>query len=225
MSKGPKNVTSTTSTEPPSFLVGPLTTAVNAAQSQFTGQTGFRPTQPATQVPQARGRGGDLINRIRQDRGFGSVMPPTGIPGTTPVVPGGSAAAGQPVDLIGQGQGLIGNTLAGNFLTPETNPFLEQTFNRAADLTRTRLSSEFAGAGRDLSAAMPARSEELQTLASNIFGGNFQAERDRQNAALSQGLQFDPLNLFINRLAGIIPGAGGTTQSTQPVYRTGIFGF
>lgn len=132
MSRGPKNVTSTTNTEPPAYLAGPLQTAANAAVQDFRG---------------------------------GGINPYTS---------------------------------------------LDMQFNRAADLTRTRLDSEFAGAGRNLGAAMPARSEELQTLASNIY--------DPQNL-----LAFDPTNMLINRLAGIIPGAGGSTQSTQPVFRTGLF--
>ena len=125
--------------------------------------------------------------------------------------------------LVGQGQDLLSSTLNGDFLSPDSNPYLQGTFNRAADLTRGRLASEFAGNNRDLAATAPARSEELQTLASNIFGGNYQAERDRQNGAIQSTQQFDPLNMFGNQLAGIIPGAGGTTNSTQPVFKTGLF--
>ncbi len=168
MSSGPKNVTSTTNTQPPDFLINQLTNAANAAGSSF------------------------------------------------------SQSANTP-DLIGQSQDLTSQTLSGDFLNPESNPFLEGTFNRAADLTRGRLDTEFAGAGRNLGASAPARSEELQTLASNIFGGNFQQERGRQQAAVGQSQTLDPVNMFINRLAGIIPGAGGSTQSTQPVFRTGLF--
>lgn len=93
------------------------------------------------------------------------------------------------------------------------NPFtsLDMQFDRASDLTQTRLASEFAGAGRNLGAAYPARSDELQTLASNIYSPN-------------NLLQFDPTNMLINRLAGITPGAGGVTSSTQPVFKTGLFG-
>lgn len=116
---------------------------------------------------------------------------------------------------------LVNNTIQGDFLN--SNPYLDQTFNRAADLTRGRLDSEFAGSGRNLGASMPARSEELQTLASNIYGGNYQAERDRQTGALGQAQGYDPLNQYLNRLASIIPGAGGVTTSTQPVFRQGLF--
>jgi len=211
MSSGPKNVTSTTSNEPPGFLLGPLTQAVNAASGQFfnSGAVPGRVASPGT-VPGGAG------------------LPPGGSGGQGGKPQGGGTPTGaqpslNPNDLIGQSQGLTGQTIRGDFLRPESNPFLADTFNRAADLTQTRLASQFAGSGRDQAAALPARSEELQTLASNIFGGNFQQERNRQVGAVDQSQALDPLNRFINQLAGIIPGAGGTTTSTQPVFRQGLF--
>jgi len=218
MSSGPKSVTSTTSNEPPGFLLGPLTTAANAAQSAFTGG------RPGGGFPGGVGGGTPFGGGVTGGPGgfgldgFGG----GGFPGQQGGLPGG-VAGGPGAGLIGQGQNLISQTLGGDFLDPSTNPFLQSTFNRAADLTRGRLDTEFAGAGRNLGASQPARSEELQTLASNIFGQNFQAERDRQTNALASSQDFDPLNLLINRLAGIIPGAGGTITSTQPVFKTGIF--
>lgn len=125
--------------------------------------------------------------------------------------------------LIGESQNLVSDTLRGDYLNPDTNPYLQQTFNRAADLTQGRLDTQFSGAGRNLGASYPARSEELQTLASNIFGGNYQAERGRQDAAVTSAQGLDPLNMMINRLAGVIPGAGGVTTSTQPVFKQGLF--
>ena len=168
--------------------------------------------------------GDDTTNRLRQTQGLTALFD--------------RGQGGSP--LIDQAQGLTSQTLAGDFLSPDTNPFLQSTFNRAADLTRGRLDTEFSGAGRNLGASIPARSEELQTLASNIFGGNFQQERDRQAQAANQAIplantdfqniqaqidagSFD-LDQLINRLTGIIPGAGGVTTATQPVFRTGIFG-
>jgi hypothetical protein len=148
---------------------------------------------------------------------------------------------GSPV--INDATDLTRQTLAGDFLTPDSNPFLQQTFDRAADLTRTRLSSEFAGSGRNLNAALPARSEELQTLASNIFGGNFARERALQANAVNQSLplgnqdftniqaQLDAANFptdnLIDRIAALAPAAGGTAVSSQPLTRnraTGALG-
>jgi hypothetical protein len=217
MSSGPKNVTSTTSSEPPAFILPALTNATNAASADFNQQSG-RSFSPAPQgFPSGFPSGFNPLD----GSGFPSFppggfpqpgTPPTGTPTQTP----GSA-------LIGNSQSLLNDTLQGRFLTPDNNPFLESTFNRAADLTRGRLDSEFSGAGRNLAASQPARSDELQTLASNIFGDNFESERNRQIDAIGQSQAFDPLNQFINRLAGIIPGAGGVTSSTQPVFRTGLF--
>ena len=204
MSRGPDQVTSTTSSEPPAFLQGPLQTAV-------------------TRSEEAAGAGDVQTDRMRSTAGLDALFE--------------RGQAGSP--LLNQAQQTTQQTLAGDFLSPDTNPFLQQTFNRAADLTRGRLDTEFSGAGRNLGAARPARSEELQTLSSNIFGQNFQQERDRQLQAASQaaplaGADFQniqamidsgnfTLDQFINRLGGIIPGAGGVTQSTQPVFRTGLF--
>lgn len=124
-------------------------------------------------------------------------------------------------DLNSQGQGLISDTLSGNYLN--ANPYLDQTFQNAAHATQNQLSSEFAGAGRNLGASYPARSQQLQTLASNIYGQNYQTERDRQTNALTSAVDYNPLNQLINRLGAILPGAGGVSSSTQPVFRTGIF--
>lgn len=206
MSSGPSNVTSTTSTEIPSFLQGPLGNAVQMAGSEAS---------VLRNDPNSLTRTRDGLSSLF-DRGQG----------------------GSP--LVAGAQDLTQRTIGGDFLSPDSNPFLQQTFDRAADLTRGRLDSEFSGAGRNLGASRPARSEELQTLSSNIFGGNFQRERDRQVNAVNQSLplaQNDFTDIqamleaggfgtdqFIDRLAAIIPNAGGTTRSTQPVFRTGLFG-
>jgi hypothetical protein len=126
-------------------------------------------------------------------------------------------------DLQNQSVDLFSRTLAGDFLSPDSNPYLQDTFDRAAQLTRGRLNTEFAGAGRDQIAALPARSQELQDLAGSIFGGNFARERMFQNEAATSSQSLDPTNQFIDRIARLVPGAGGTTTSTQPVFKTGLF--
>lgn len=97
---------------------------------------------------------------------------------------------------------------SGNNINPYTS--LDMQFNRAADVTRTRLDSEFAGSGRNLGASQPARSDELQGLAARIY--------DPQNIA-----RFDPLNQYIDRIAALTPGAGGTQTSIQPYFKSGLF--
>lgn len=79
---------------------------------------------------------------------------------------------------------LVEATLRGDFLDPATNPFLQQTFDQAAQATRSQLDSQFAGAGRNLEAQLPARGDQLNQLATSIFGQNFQAERGRQQSLI-----------------------------------------
>jgi len=139
-------------------------------------------------------------------------QPPAGLPtGNTtqqqfaPTVQGGSPT-------LGGGSGEAFNYLNDIGAGFDPAPFLTAQFNRVADLTRTRLDSEFSGSGRNLGASMPARSEQLQTLAGQIFDP-------------SRIFEFDPTNVLINRLGGLIPNAGGTSSSQQPVFNNGLFGF
>lgn len=181
MSSGPKNVTSTTNTEPPAFLRAPLTMAVNAATSDFLGRPYNQPGLGGLSGGLAQGGGsaiGNLARRAIQAQQGGGGDVPTDLPTSS--------------------------------LQDDIFKSLDLQFNRAADLTRGRLDTEFAGAGRNLGASLPARSQELQSLAGSIYSP-------------SNLLQFDPLNMLINRLSGVIPGAGGSTQSVQPVFRTGLF--
>ena len=207
MSSGPKNVTSTTETKIPKYL-----------ETQLIGAT--------------QHAGGELQSLFNQGQGGASGKTAAG---TQALFDRGQQ--GNP--LTGQAQDLTSRTISGEYLDPDRNKWLQQTFDRAADLTQTRLDTEFAGGGRNLGAAKPARSDELQTLTSNIFGGNYQAERGRQENAVNQAVplaQNDfrdiqamidsgslPIDQFIDRLSALIPGAGGTTKSTQPVFKTGLF--
>ncbi len=102
-------------------------------------------------------------------------------------------------------------TQRGDFLRPESNPFLRGVFDTAAqDVSRSYLrtvlpniESRFAGAGRGALVTDPGRSprvgsfdaaraasfgelgDSLSQMAANLYGGNFQAERGRQTAGLS----------------------------------------
>ena len=105
------------------------------------------------------------------------------------------------------------DTIQGKFLSPDTNPFLQGTFDRAADTVQNRLDTQFAGAGRNIGASLPVAKQDLSDLATGIFGGNFQAERDRQVNTLGMSSQFDPLNQFIQRLGALGPLAGRDTST------------
>lgn len=112
------------------------------------------------------------------------------------------------------------------------NPYLDTVFGAAADATQNRLASEFARAGRNVSASLPARSQELQQLAAGIYGPGYEAERQRQFGSLlpllgagdylrgieQQQLDAPTTNLmrYFSGLQGLLPFFPGTqTQSTE----------
>lgn len=70
------------------------------------------------------------------------------------------------------------------------NPYLDATFNKAADSVQNRLESQFAGAGRNVSASMPANADYLGDLANRVYGGAYENERNR-------GLSYDQQQLGI----------------------------
>jgi hypothetical protein len=110
--------------------------------------------------------------------------------------------------VTSQGRDLVGQTLRGDFLSPDSNPFLQQTFDRGANAIQRRLDSQFAGAGRNIGASRAPATQELSDLATGVFGGNLQNERDRQTQALFSANQFNPIDTFIRRLSQIAPASG-----------------
>lgn len=73
-------------------------------------------------------------------------------------------------------------TINGGFLG--SNPYLDQTFNRAAMQTQNQLASQFAGSGRNVEASEGLRSQQLNDLATGIYGGAYDSERNRQQQAI-----------------------------------------
>lgn len=89
------------------------------------------------------------------------------------------------------------------------NPYLDQMYQQAAGATQNQLSSEFAGMGRNASASQPLRAEQLNNLATSMYGGEYQ--NDIQNA-LSAGNQAQ--SLYGTRLQGL-QAAQGVGQQVQ----------
>jgi len=108
------------------------------------------------------------------------------------------AMAGNP--LVGQAQGVMGQTLGGEFMKPESNPWLEETYNKAAggavrkfnegtmpEIRRAAVGAGAYGGGRQgVAEGIAGRglAEELGGMATQIYGQNYQTERERQNAAV-----------------------------------------
>ena len=71
---------------------------------------------------------------------------------------------------------------------PASNPYLDSMFNRAADQTQNRLASEFAGAGRNVDQSQGLRSQQLNDLATQIYGGAYNTGVQQQENALTQAV-------------------------------------
>jgi hypothetical protein len=96
----------------------------------------------------------------------------------------GTAARAQGGSPLVQGaQDYTQGVINGNYLN--ANPHLDATFNRAALATQNQLASQFAGAGRNVDASQQLRSQELNDLATGIYGGAYDSERNRQQQAAS----------------------------------------
>jgi hypothetical protein len=88
------------------------------------------------------------------------------------------------------------------------NPYLDMTFNAAADATQNRLGSEFANAGQYGSPQnIGARSNELQQLAAGIYGPGYNAAQQLQYGAQEAGLNrgLSQANTNISNTLGTIP--------------------
>lgn len=103
------------------------------------------------------------------------------------------ALNGSPVNHAAQSYatGVLGSAPTSQF-GGASNPYLDQTFNRAADQVQNRLQSGFAGSGRNIEAARPGASQEMNDLATGIYGGAYEAERNRMASDLERqrSLQF-----------------------------------
>jgi hypothetical protein len=94
------------------------------------------------------------------------------------------ARGGSPV--TGAAQDLATKTLQGGFMG--ANPYLDATFDRAALQTQNQLASQFGGAGRNVEASEGLRSQQLNDLATGIYGGAYDSERNRMQDAMGMAI-------------------------------------
>ncbi len=152
----------------------------------------------------------DLFARLMnpQEAGAGGAA---GSMGGAGPAPGTGAAGGMDPSLTSTNaaQGLLQQTLQGQFLSPESNPFLAAQIQSAQrpliqqyqDVTMPRLQGNFTAAGQrtqpegssafDRSAALATRGlfDSLGDISAKMTGQNFQAERARQVEAVTQSSQ------------------------------------
>ena len=135
--------------------------------------------------------------------------------------------------LGGAGAGMLGDTLSGKYLNPATNPYLTATFNEASkgltDQYQLATAPSLMAEGQQAAGGGPGAlqgsgfqqqqwenqyglGQNIQNLGTNIFGGNYQQERQNQLGALgqlgaTQGALYAPAQQLFN--------AGANQQGQQ----------
>lgn len=121
-------------------------------------------------------------------------------------------------------RGVSGRTMRGDYLNPDTNPYLDATYRRAAgamtdqyrDAVAPQIAAQFARAGsfggsahQNTEAASRYNfGRNLEELATGIYGENYGRERDRQLAVAGQERGYTE-NAITNRIAQEVAAAGG----------------
>jgi len=135
----------------------------------------------------------------------------------------------QNTDLLNAGAKLLGNTINGNYLSPDSNPYLKGMFGAASDQVTNKVNSQFSAAGRYGSGAHTGElGYQLGTLANNFYGTQYNNERARQAAAgaAAPGYATDATNSAfapLNAYGNIVGQRFGSTQTT-PYYTNPVGG-
>src|SRR6185312_16322503 len=107
---------------------------------------------------------------------------------------------------LGAAQNYTQSVLNGS---PANNPYLNSEFNQAANTVQNRLESEFAGAGRNVIGSAPVQADELNNLATQLYGGayNTGVQQQENAAALAPNVT--------NAQLGLQQGLFGAGQQIQ----------
>lgn len=153
----------------------------------------------------------------------------------------GQLGSGTP--LLGPAQDEYMKTIQGGYLSPEANPYLRQTFDQAAqgvtdayqNVVQPRTASAFFGPGSlqgnsayagTVGQQQIGLGRSLSDLATNIYGGNYQQERQRQFGAAgaapgftqqTYGAAFSPFSSYLD-VIGRPFGTSGASSQSQPYF-------
>lgn len=155
----PSNVTQTQVTQLPQWLTNANTYGAGQAQNLYnTGGPAYYPGQQVAPFSPL------------QEQYFTGVQ--------------NLATQGSPLTQAAQQQDT--NIINGMYMNPATNPYLQQTFDYAANAVQNRVGSQFAGSGRNPEASVAVQNDQLNQLANQIYGGNYQFGAQQQAQAIQQ---------------------------------------
>lgn len=118
-----------------------------------------------------------------------------------PMTPAQQQGISSQLQAAGQGANEANSASAANqfetsgaLLNPASNPYLQNTFNLAADSVQNQLASQFAGAGSNVINSLPVQSDEMNNIATQLYGGAYQqgvntmTQAAAQSPTIQQGL-------------------------------------
>lgn len=149
-----------------------------SGSSSSSGVTRVEP--PSYQLPYLQSGLGAAQNLFNQNGGAAPVVPFAPQTEQALGLQEQRALNGSPV--TNSAQQYVTQSLQGGFMG--SNPYLNDTFNQAALATQNQLASEFGRGGRDVEASQGLRAQQLGNLATNIYGGAYDAERNRMQGVL-----------------------------------------
>jgi hypothetical protein len=93
------------------------------------------------------------------------------------------SAASNPQNPVSSASAANQFETSGALLDPNSNPWLQNTFNLAANNVQNQLSTEFAGNGSNVINSLPVQSDQMNDLATQLFGGAYQQGVDTMTKA------------------------------------------
>lgn len=159
--------TNTVSQTLPSWLQPYLTSELGAASSLtpgLSGSAGGTYTLPNGQTVTVPGTPGVSASSLvagmtpAQQQGLTDMQNTA----NSSINPSGSAAAANQFET------------SGALLNPAMNPYLQNTFNLSADSVQNQIDSQFAGSGSNVINSLPVQSDQLNNLATQLYGGAYQ---------------------------------------------------
>jgi hypothetical protein len=138
-----------------------------------------------------------------------------------------------PNSLTRQAQGQLAQTISGQYLSPDSNPYLKASVQDALGLAGSAFAKQYGGAaGQNLgnSGYQEALARGLGATATNAYGNAYAQERQNQLGSLQMApsLGFADINQLISaeqqpwqrlqNLQGTLAAAGGGQTTTQTPY-------
>lgn len=87
---------------------------------------------------------------------------------------------------INAAQNYTTDVLGGKYLDPASNPYLQSTFQHAANAVQNQIGSEFEGSGRNPQASIAAQEDQMNNLANQIYGGAYNTGIQQMQGALQE---------------------------------------